>query len=94
VTEHIDGVLELKPDVQARHDSDRALRQRKSLVRARLGITADPSRPRAWPGGQAIRAAAQTKDNQPNLINVAPVTPNLEAARRVRPARLARRRRR
>jgi hypothetical protein len=35
VTEHIRGVLELKPDVQARHDSDRTLRQHKSLVRAR-----------------------------------------------------------
>jgi hypothetical protein len=33
VTEHIRGVLELKPDVQARHDSDRTLRQHKSLVR-------------------------------------------------------------
>jgi Domain of unknown function (DUF4158) len=42
VTEHIRGVLELKPDVRAPHDSDRTLRQRKSLVRARLGSTADP----------------------------------------------------
>src|SRR5512142_1553241 len=60
VTEHIRGVLELKPDVQARHDSDRTLRQHKSLVRARLGITADPGRAREV-AGQAIRAAAQTK---------------------------------
>jgi len=62
VTEHIRGVLELKPDVQARHDSDRTLRQHKSLVRARLGITADPGRAREV-AGQAIRAAAQAKDN-------------------------------
>ncbi len=35
VTEQIRGVLELKPDIdiQARHDSDRTLRQHKSLVR-------------------------------------------------------------
>jgi Domain of unknown function (DUF4158)/Tn3 transposase DDE domain len=70
VTEHIRGMLELKPDVQARHDSDRTLRQHKSLVRARLGITADPGRARQV-AGQAIRAAAQIKDNPADLINVA-----------------------
>ena len=68
MTEHIRGVLELKPDVQARHDSDRTLRQHKSLVRARLGITADPGRAREV-AGQAIRAAAQAKDNPADLIN-------------------------
>ena len=68
MTEHIRGVLELKPDVQARHDSDRTLRQHKSLVRARLGITADPGRARQV-AGQAIRAAAQAKDNPADLIN-------------------------
>ena len=62
VAEHIRGVLELKPDVQAGHDSDRTLRRHKSLVRARLGITADPGRAREV-AGQAIRAAAQAKDN-------------------------------
>jgi hypothetical protein len=33
VTEQIRGVLKLKPDIQARHDSDRTLQQHKSLVR-------------------------------------------------------------
>jgi len=93
VTEHIRGVLERKPDVQARHDSDRTLRQHKSLVRARLGITADPGRAREV-AGACDPAAAQTKDNPADLINVAPVARNLGAARRVRPARLARRRQR
>jgi hypothetical protein len=57
VTEHIRGVLELNPDVRAWHDSDRTVRQHKSLVRARLGITADPGRARVV-AGQAIRADA------------------------------------
>jgi hypothetical protein len=70
VIEHIRGVLELKPDVRARHDSDRTLWQHKSLVRARLGITADPGRAREV-AGQAIRVAAQAKDNPADLINVA-----------------------
>ena len=51
-----------------RHDSDRTLRQHKSLVRARLGITADPGRAREV-AGQAIRAAAQAKDNPADLFS-------------------------
>jgi hypothetical protein len=37
VIEDIRAVLELKPDVRAGHDSDRTLRQHKSLVRQRAG---------------------------------------------------------
>jgi Domain of unknown function (DUF4158) len=70
VIEHIRAVLELKPDVRAGHDSDRTLRQHKSLVRQRLGITADPGRAREV-ARQAIRLAAQTKDNPAGLVNVA-----------------------
>ncbi|WP_304412560.1 DUF4158 domain-containing protein [Micromonospora sp. CNB394] len=70
IVEHIRGVLELKPDVDAEHDSERTLRHHRGLVRQRLGITADPGRAREV-AEQAIRAAALTKDNPADLINVA-----------------------
>jgi Domain of unknown function (DUF4158) len=57
VAEHIRGILELKPDVQAGHDSDRTLRQHKSLVRAWVGITADPGRAGRWPGSSPSTSA-------------------------------------
>jgi Domain of unknown function (DUF4158) len=70
IVEHIRGVLELKPEVDAEHDSERTLRHHRGLVRQRLGITADPARAREV-AEQAIRTAALTKDNPADLINVA-----------------------
>jgi hypothetical protein len=70
IVEHVRGVLELKPEVDAEHDSERALRHHRGLVRQRLGITADPARAREV-AEQAIRTAALTKDNPADLINVA-----------------------
>ncbi|WP_235965573.1 DUF4158 domain-containing protein [Micromonospora rubida] len=70
IVEHVRIALELKPDIEPGHDSDRTLRFHKSLVRERLGITSDPERARAV-AEAAIREAARTKDNPPDLINVA-----------------------
>ncbi len=70
IVEHVRIALEVKPDIEPGHDSDRTLRFHKSLVRERLGITSDPERARAV-AEAAIREAARTKDNPPDLINVA-----------------------
>ncbi|WUK72987.1 DUF4158 domain-containing protein [Kribbella sp. NBC_00359] len=70
VVEHVRGVLELKPELEPGHDSDRTLRHHKGLIRVRLGIVAEPERARSV-AEAVIRAATATKDNPADLINVA-----------------------
>jgi hypothetical protein len=70
VVEHVRGVLELKPELEPGHDSDRTLRHHKGLIRIRLGIVAEPERARSV-AEAAIRGATATKDNPADLINVA-----------------------
>ena len=70
VVEHIRGLLELKPDVEAVHDSERTAERHRDWVRARLGVTYDPPAAREV-AEQAIREAVQAKDNPADLINVA-----------------------
>ena len=55
VTEHVRGLLELKPEVQPDHDSDRTLRQHKSLVRPGWASPLTRAGPGRWPGGRSGR---------------------------------------
>jgi TnpA family transposase len=70
VLSHVRSCLDLAEDVEARHDADRTLRLHKSLIRTRSGVVHDPQRARVLVE-RVIRAAAQTKDNPADLINVA-----------------------
>jgi Domain of unknown function (DUF4158) len=70
VVVHVRAVLGLAESVVASHDSDRTLWRHREFVRTRLGVVYEPARVRAV-AEAAIRAAAQTKDNPADLINVA-----------------------
>lgn len=70
IVEHIRGLLELKPDVEAVHDSARTAERHRDWVRERLGVTYDPPAARAL-ADRVIREAVRSKDNPADLINVA-----------------------
>jgi hypothetical protein len=70
VVEHIRDALGLPASVAARVDAPRTAKRHRDVVRARLGVKYDAVQTRAV-AEEAIRAAAQTKDNPADLINVA-----------------------
>lgn len=70
IVEHVREYLSLPTSVVAAHDSERTLRHHKTLIRARLGVRLDPEQARDV-AEQAIRVAAEVKDNPADLINVA-----------------------
>ncbi|MGH3403357.1 MAG: DUF4158 domain-containing protein [Streptosporangiaceae bacterium] len=57
IVEHIRGLLEFKPDVEAVHDSARTAERHRDWVRERLGVTYDPPAARAL-AQRVIREAA------------------------------------
>jgi Domain of unknown function (DUF4158) len=69
VVEHIRRGLELPEGTAGVRGSETAKWQRR-LVRERLGVVHDPRRARTV-AADAIRSAAQAKNNPPDLINVA-----------------------
>jgi hypothetical protein len=70
VVEHVRQVLELKPNVEAVHDSTRTAERHRDWVRVRLGVTYDPPAARAL-ADRVIREAVRAKDNPADLVNVA-----------------------
>jgi hypothetical protein len=70
VVEHVRQVLELKPNVEAVHDSTRTAERHRDWVRVRLRVTYDPPAARAL-GDRVIREAVRAKDNPADLVNVA-----------------------
>ena len=68
IVEHVRGHLGLQGGVLLGHDADRTARHHKGLIRDRLGVLAEPEKPRAV-ARRAIRAAAAAKDNLADLIN-------------------------
>lgn len=69
VVEHVRRCLELPEGIVPLRGSHTAKWQRR-LVRQRLGVVHDPERARAV-AAEAIRSAAEVKNNPPDLINVA-----------------------
>lgn len=67
---HVGRRLGLGDDVTVAADSSRTLERYRGLVRDRVGVTHDPEAARKV-AEEAIRTAAQTKDNPADLINVA-----------------------
>ena len=70
VVGHVRDELGLHEDTTVAKVADRSLRHHKGLVRTRLGLVDDPRHARKV-ADEAIRAAAQAKDNPADLINVA-----------------------
>lgn len=70
VVVHVGRRLGLGDDVIAAADSVRTLERYRGLIRDRVGVTYDPESARKV-AEEAIRAAAETKDNPADLINVA-----------------------
>lgn len=70
VVAHVARRLGLGDDVAATADSVRTLERYRGLVRDRVGVTYDAEAARKI-AEEAIRTAAQTKDNPADLINVA-----------------------
>jgi TnpA family transposase len=71
VVTHIRAAVGLGADVElAVHDSPRTAKWHRQQVREYLGVVYEPARVRSV-AEAAIRAAAQTKDNPADLINVA-----------------------
>jgi hypothetical protein len=69
VIDHVRRCLEL-PEGTAPSRGPRAAKAQRRLVRERLGVVHDPERARAL-AAEAIRSAAEVKNNPPDLINVA-----------------------
>ena len=70
VAGHIRGLLGLSEKVAAQVEANRTAKRHREFVRDRLGVTYDSAEVRGI-AETAIRAAAQTKDNPADLINVA-----------------------
>jgi hypothetical protein len=70
VVEHVREALRLPADVVAEVDATRTAKRRREFVRTRLGVKYNAAKARIL-AEEAIRAAAQTKDNPADLINVA-----------------------
>ena len=70
VVGHIRGLLGLSEKVAAQVEANRTAKRHREFVRDRLGVTYDSAEVRGI-AETAIRAAAQTKDNPADLINVA-----------------------
>ena len=70
VVEHVRDALRLPADVMAEVDAPRTAKRHRESVRRRLGVKYNAAQARIL-AEEAIRAAAQTKDNPADLINVA-----------------------
>ncbi|MEU6726667.1 DUF4158 domain-containing protein [Nonomuraea wenchangensis] len=70
VTQHVRSIVGLPDDVVLAEASERSAKRHRSFVRTRLGVDYDPAGVRAV-AAEAIRKAAQAKDNPADLINVA-----------------------
>ncbi len=70
VVGHIRGLLGLPEKVTAEVEADRTAKRHREFVRDRLGVKYESAEVRGI-AEAAIRAAAQTKDNPADLINVA-----------------------
>ena len=70
VVDHIRAALRLSAGVVAEVDATRTAKRHRELVRKRLGVKYNSVQARIL-AEEAIRTAAQTKDNPADLINVA-----------------------
>lgn len=70
VTEHMRRCLDLAEGTKPEVGSERTGTSQHQLVRERVGVVLDPERARTV-AGEAIRSAAEVKNNPPDLINVA-----------------------
>ncbi|WP_260850847.1 DUF4158 domain-containing protein [Rhodococcus sp. WB9] len=70
VVDTVRGVLDLPGGVNPETDADRTAKRHRKFVREYLGVRYEAAKVRAV-AEQAIRAAAATKDNPADLINVA-----------------------
>jgi hypothetical protein len=70
VLAHVRGALGLAEGVRAEVDADRTGKRYRENVRLRLGVKSDKAASRDV-AEAAVRAAAQSKDNPADLINVA-----------------------
>ena len=70
VVGHVRGLLGLPEKVAAEVDTSRTAKRHREFVRGRLGVKYESAQVRGI-AEAAIRAAAQTKDNPADLINVA-----------------------
>nr|WP_235264081.1 Tn3 family transposase [Nocardia seriolae] len=70
VVTYVRSTLGVAESVVAGHESERTLWRHREFVRTRLGVVYEPARVRAV-AEKAVRAAALTKDNPADLINVA-----------------------
>ncbi len=70
VAEHIRGVVGLPEGVVLTDAAERSAKRHRSFVRQRMGVAYDAAGVRAV-AAEAIRKAAQAKDNPADLINVA-----------------------
>lgn len=70
VVDHVRRHLDLEDDVEPDHGAGRTAKWHRKQIRTRLGVTYDPARARAV-AAEAIREAAQARNNPPDLINVA-----------------------
>ena len=70
VVEHVREALRLPADVMAEVDATRTAKRHREFVRTRLGVKYNAAKARIL-AEEAIRAAAQAKDNPADLINVA-----------------------
>ena len=70
VLTHVRGTLGLAEGVRAEADADRTGKRYREIIRLRLGVRSDKAESRDI-AEAAVRAAAQSKDNPADLINVA-----------------------
>ena len=70
VLAHVRSALGLSGDVRADVDADRTGKRYREITRLRLGVKSDKAESRGV-AEAAVRAAAQSKDNPADLINVA-----------------------
>ena len=70
VLTHVRGTLGLAEGVRAEADADRTGKRYREIIRLRLGVKSDKAASRDI-AEAAVRAAAQSKDNPADLINVA-----------------------
>jgi TnpA family transposase len=70
VVGHVRGKLGLPEGTAAEVDADRTAKRHRQFIRERLRVVYEPVKVRRI-AGEAIRKAAQTKDNPADLINVA-----------------------
>jgi len=70
VVDHVRRCLDLADATMPEPGSERTAEWQRELVRERVGVVLDPQRARVV-AAEASRAAAEAKNNPPDLINVA-----------------------